>query len=286
MLKRALNSVMNQTYQDFDVLVVDNDGTDKHIRALVESFPGNKIQYLIQPEKGVSAARNMGIENASSELIVFLDDDDMLDKNALREYTGFMLNDGHMVDSFAWSSQIKYQYAADGKEIECGRFKLLDADIRDKSFILKTGAGGLCVSKPDLISVGCFDMSYKLSEDRDLILKLLAKGKKFRQLDRLVYKRFYHNNERLSDGSSAIEEAEHDARLYNNHRAFIEGYPALKLRLMDVMAQHYFNGGKRNKAIEIAYAAWKAQPLRLKSIRRLIKYRLKSISARTGPENA
>jgi len=73
-IARALNSVLNQTFQDFEVIVVDSstdDGAD-----IVKGFNDPRIRLIYQEKQGVSAARNLGIDEARAELIAFLDADD------------------------------------------------------------------------------------------------------------------------------------------------------------------------------------------------------------------
>ena len=71
----ALNSVLNQTFQDFEVIVVD-DGPNDAGASVVRSFGDPRIRLLQGDNQGVSAARNRGIEVAGSDLIAFLDADD------------------------------------------------------------------------------------------------------------------------------------------------------------------------------------------------------------------
>jgi len=74
-IARALNSVLAQTFQDFEVIVVDDGSTDGG-PAVVRGFDDCRIQKIQQENQGASAARNRGIEAARAELIAFLDADD------------------------------------------------------------------------------------------------------------------------------------------------------------------------------------------------------------------
>jgi glycosyltransferase involved in cell wall biosynthesis len=74
-IKRALDSVINQTVQDFEIIVVNDGSTDKSAD-VVKTFSDARIRLINQKNAGVSVARNRGINEAKSELIAFLDADD------------------------------------------------------------------------------------------------------------------------------------------------------------------------------------------------------------------
>ena len=74
-IEATIQSVLNQTCRDFEVLVVD-DGSKDHSLALARKFESERVCIIPQENQGVSVARNTGILNAQGEFICFLDADD------------------------------------------------------------------------------------------------------------------------------------------------------------------------------------------------------------------
>ncbi len=83
-IQRALDSVLAQTVQDFEIIVVDDGSTDDGA-TLVRSYTDPRIGLIQQANAGVSAARNRGIAESRAGLIAFLDADDAWDKDFLEQ---------------------------------------------------------------------------------------------------------------------------------------------------------------------------------------------------------
>lgn len=81
-IKQSLMSVLSQSYQDFEVVIVDDGSTDNSV-AKVEEIQDSRIRLIRQENGGPSKARNTGVKNAKGDWILFLDADDELLPEAL-----------------------------------------------------------------------------------------------------------------------------------------------------------------------------------------------------------
>lgn len=85
-LPDAISSILNQTYQDFEIIIID-DGSIDNSKEIVSDFQkrDRRIKYFYQENKGVACSRNKGCMEAQGEYIAFLDSDDRAVLNRLKE---------------------------------------------------------------------------------------------------------------------------------------------------------------------------------------------------------
>lgn len=96
---RALDSCLEQTYENIEIIVIDDGSTDRTVRIVKEyQQKDSRVRLLEQAHKGVSVARNLGINKANGQKVIFLDSDDWLVKNAVeilvrkaQQYPGFLV---------------------------------------------------------------------------------------------------------------------------------------------------------------------------------------------------
>jgi len=89
LLKTSLESVLVQTFDDFEVVIIDDGSTD-NTNKMIESYEDNRIKYIHQDNHGVAHARNRGIENSEGKFIAFLDSDDKWVRQKLQRACDFI----------------------------------------------------------------------------------------------------------------------------------------------------------------------------------------------------
>ncbi len=93
LVARAINSVVKQSYHDWELIVIDDGSTDS-TREIIKrvSSSNKKIRYYYQSNKGLAKARNAGLKKANGEFITFIDSDDEYAKNHLVRRVEFLTN--------------------------------------------------------------------------------------------------------------------------------------------------------------------------------------------------
>ena len=92
-LKKCLDSVFNQTYKDYEVIVV-NDGTKDNSMDIVKDYA---VKVINQKNQGLSAARNAGVKKATGDYLIFLDSDDYWEKGLLKELSKSLKNNPDLI---------------------------------------------------------------------------------------------------------------------------------------------------------------------------------------------
>lgn len=90
-LKDCLDSILQQSYQDIEVIIVNDGSTDGSREIIISYLADKRIKYIDQENKGLSGARNTGLKNAIGKYILFVDSDDYIEKNMLKEIV-FLMN--------------------------------------------------------------------------------------------------------------------------------------------------------------------------------------------------
>jgi glycosyltransferase involved in cell wall biosynthesis len=178
-IAQAIQSVLEQTYQHHEVIVIDDGSTDE-TKDVLRGF-NSYIKYLYQENRGPSAARNAGIRAARGKYICFLDADDLWVANKLEVQLAFM--EHHCDIGLVFSDFEEF----DADRILRGSFlaeKVFRYDIVSEIPIREAfmklvmenfiPTSTIMVRKECFEKVGLFDESLRSVEDRDMLLRIAA----------------------------------------------------------------------------------------------------------------
>lgn len=168
-LKDALESVLNQTYPFYEIIIIDDGSTDS-TKILVQRFEDNRIKYHYQNNRGPSKARNEGILQAKGDWIAFLDADDLWLENHLEDATTVLLNDA----SLKWFC---CAYQVQNRNIEIKKI-IQNPDRKIVKFFseqLKTSficTPTVIIKKEVFNEIGTFNERWKFGEDLNMWFRI------------------------------------------------------------------------------------------------------------------
>jgi len=168
-LSSALDSVLAQTMDDYDIVVIDDGSSDNTKQALLRYRENSKVTYIYQENRGLPGARNAGVAQSDSEYLAFLDADDQLRPDALQQMTEAVSN---MTASWCLVDILKCK--PEGKEVQhtvIPEGNLYYGILRD-DFIRR----GMFFRRDSFLSVGMYDEQMKYREDWDLNIRMFEKG--------------------------------------------------------------------------------------------------------------
>jgi len=169
LLARSIDSVLSQTYQDVELIVVDDGSTD-NTAEVVRGY-GGVLVYIYQENKGPAAARNVGIRAARSGLIAFLDSDDWFLKPKLeRQLAAMAANPEYMV------SHTQEKWLRRGRHLnQKKRHRKGHGDLFSRCLELcAVGMSTIMLRRKLFERVGMFDESLPCCEDYDFWLRVGA----------------------------------------------------------------------------------------------------------------
>jgi glycosyltransferase involved in cell wall biosynthesis len=167
-LPRALDSVMVQTLQSMEIIIVDDGSTDE-TNAVLADYPG--LCIISQDNRGVSAARNVGIEKAGGEWLAFLDSDDEWLKEKLEKQWDAICNDDKLI---CHTEEI---WIRNGQRVNpMKKHQKYGGWIYEKCLPLCViSPSSVMIHKTVFNDVGNFDETLEVCEDYDLWLRICSK---------------------------------------------------------------------------------------------------------------
>lgn len=186
-ISRAIQSVLNQTYNNIELLIINDGSTDKSEIIINGYLYDNRIKYVFQKNSGPSKARNKGIETALGKYIIFVDSDDYIKSDYIEKlFNGITLNDSDICCCGYECLERNSTYL----QHDFMPYGLIEKEKFVKMILL--GTGGTVCSKIYKLSTIIknkikFDEKYNMCEDQLFAISVWEKSLKFCSIDYYGY---------------------------------------------------------------------------------------------------
>ena len=268
-LEEAVNSVLHQDYNNFEIILIDDGSTDNS-PTICDRLASNHscIQVLHQPNAGVSVARNAGIDHVTGEYTLFLDADDCLSAKALNillssiEENELVVGRWRDVDEKGRLLSESCELTNDTVTADKVKWALFDESQFGYLGLLP---GKLFVSKIIKKHTIYFMPGIAYNEDRLFILSYLNQCKMVRLLNEIIYDYRQHNNSAMGALSATFK-----PKMLTELDAFVKAMEIVKAesdlyflinRLLFEKALYWYQKipatfvAEKNKALQIFYAS-------------------------------
>lgn len=232
-IKRSIDSVLVQTYRDFELIIVD-DASEDDTKRRVDEYNNPRIRYIRNINKlGANGARNVGIQNAKGEYVAFQDSDDFWEVDKLEKQINFL--DAHGEIDIVYS-RYKY-YWINGEVTLIPDKNFTNRELQEK--IGDTLARSNVIGTPTMVvrkrcfdEVGIFDEAIPRFQDWEIAIRLVERYK-FSIIDEVLV-RVYETEKSITK----VKENELTAMLLivNKHRKFFEENGTLIEQLEKIFA--------------------------------------------------
>jgi glycosyltransferase involved in cell wall biosynthesis len=190
-LPEAIESMLGQTFTDFEFMIIDDGSTDNSV-AIIQSYQENRIRLLRNEcNLGITESLNKGLAAAQGELICRMDADDVSLPERLETQVKFLDEHPDVAMVGTWVILID----SNGKEIEREHYPVTSEQIFRKIFIHNPFAHSTVLIRRSAINeVGVYDPQFLHNEDYDLWLRVSAKFKGANIPQQLVRRRIHEKN--------------------------------------------------------------------------------------------
>lgn len=168
LLRRAVASVMSQTEQNFEILII-NDSAD----IAKDIYANEKVRYIKNPRGGIRTQRNLGLNQARGEYIAYLDDDDFFFRNHLATLSHKLDSDKNIMIAYTDTLQITEDEFL--RPIKTARILSQDFDYNRIAYMNYITTNSVMHRKSAIDVIGNFDEQLTSHEDWDLLIRFAIK---------------------------------------------------------------------------------------------------------------
>ncbi len=237
LLPRTIKSVLNQTLQDFELIIVDDGSTDD-TREVVGGFVGidPRVRYVYQKNSGAPARpTNTGIQESDGEYIAILQHDDEWFPEKIEKQVSFFENSKNPNPGFIGCHAVIVK--PDGST----RKQLLTKSLNLARDLLGTNVvpypSAVMVKKEVFRDIGLFDEKFRIADDWDMWLRIAQKYR-FDFVDSVLFKYHIHGNNitRVASATKNARELEH---FIQKHRGLYATHPNLLAKQLIAVGSYY-----------------------------------------------
>lgn len=263
LIGRAIQSVLNQTYQDFEIIVVD-DGSMDNTNEIIKDFQiqDKRIRYIKhEKNKGGAVARNTGIKDAKGEYISFLDSDDEWLKNKLESEIDVLKNKKNCIICSTGCNFIKEK----GRKIISKRHikkQIISQKIALRAECLTTN--DFTVLKKAVLEIGGFDERLPARQDWDFWIRITSVGSGF-QIPINTVNKYVMRNDQISSG---IKNKLHGTEIiFKKHKKLFLSDSIAYERILSTLGLMHLLNNEKNKAIVNLQKSYNYTKKRIKKVK-------------------
>lgn len=254
-IKEAIESVLNQSYKDWELIIVNDGSTDDSL-SVAESFSDKRIRIFSQPNSGACVARNKGIELASGEYLKFLDADDILEKDCLK-------NQIEQIKTLK-ENQVPFgdydNIDESGKEISAFTFSehqdMLDVLRKDQPYFFfhywHILISSPLLRKKDLVACGGYDVNLERGQEFDMHFRLALQGVEFVYSPTMTFSyREYTSPDRISSQGRKNEQTMKKHREIRNKKCeqlLLHRYGSIPQQYCGYFSKYWFDRARTSYA--------------------------------------
>lgn len=235
-IKRSIESVLNQSYTDFELLIVD-DGSVDNTEEVVKRIKDKRIRYIKKENGGAGSARNFGVKCAKGEYVVFQDSDDVWRKNKLEVQYNDMVSSGADVVFCRFD---RHNYSLQSEKLSVlpripGGFVSFEQLVKESVVSTQT-----VFSKRSVLINIPFDDSLRKLEDYEWAIRAGEKYKFFLTDEVLVD--VYLQNDSITHNGSDLAYIE---MIYDRNKEMLKRHPTALAYMLNYVGDSYEQKGMR-----------------------------------------
>jgi len=272
LLKRAVQSVLNQSFQDFEIIVVD-DGLEKRANKIIEKINDKRVFYFQNKQNlGASASRNIGIKKSKGEFITFLDDDDEFYPNKLEKQYKVIQDNLKKIDFVYCLADIYSQQSGEIISTQNHNLRGGIQNLFEEALALNIAIAmpSIFCKKNKVLEIGGFDEGFSNAEDKDFFLKLSKNSLGFFQKEALVKVNLSQDESSRLSGN-LISRISGRELLIKKYKDELNKRPQILSKHLFLLALLYQENRNFKKANQLFFQSWKLNRCDVKFPKQILK---------------